>query len=182
MELGVRHTRDGTLDCASTAIEAWLLLPSTPRSVSCHTCNLPGPCVVGWHDEFGYWLDLHGAMRQLLFVVLVQQHHADEPDDRAFVREYADNIGAALHLRVQRRTFLGRHPISCWYRVDVGDRRFGIVCIVRTPTSATCMVCRLGGVQHIPGMAECLAREQKIAVDQVDQCHWLAAQLWMTWR
>ena len=40
-------------------------------------------------------------MLQLPFIVLFQKHGADQPDDRWLVGEYADHIGAPLHLLVQ---------------------------------------------------------------------------------
>ena len=51
--------------------------------------------------EFCHRLDLHIAVLQLPFVVLFQQHRADQSDDRCFVGEYADNVGASLHFLVQ---------------------------------------------------------------------------------
>jgi hypothetical protein len=40
----------------------------------------------------------------------------------------------------------------------------------------TGMAGRLGGNQHVPGMAECIAGEQLVAVDQIEQRHRLATQ------
>jgi hypothetical protein len=59
------------------AIEPRALVPSTPRSVSCRTWDLPGPGFVDRHDELCHCLDLHVAVLELPFVVLFQQHRAD---------------------------------------------------------------------------------------------------------
>ena len=72
----------GTQRCAlgldrGIAIEPGALVPSTPRSVSRCTCNLPGRGFVGRGDELCHSLDLHVAVLQLPFVVLFQQHRAD---------------------------------------------------------------------------------------------------------
>ena len=36
-----------------------------------------------------------------IHVILFQQYRADQPNDRCFVGEYADDIGSALHLLIQ---------------------------------------------------------------------------------
>ena len=59
-------------------------------------------------------LGLHVAMLGLPFVVGLQQHGADQPDDRALVGKDADHIGTTLDLLVQlldrvRRVDL--HPV-----------------------------------------------------------------------
>jgi len=94
--------------CAAAGIdrdatfERWVLVPSTPRSVfrasSSGTCDLPGLGVVCRRDKLCHCLDLHVAVLQLPFIVLFQQHGANQPNDRCFVGEYADDIGPALHL------------------------------------------------------------------------------------
>jgi hypothetical protein len=40
-------------------------------------------------------------MLQLPFIVLLQQHGADHPDDRGLIWEYPHDIGAPFHLLVQ---------------------------------------------------------------------------------
>lgn len=46
-------------------------------------------------------LDLHVAVLALPVIVLLEQHSADQADNRLLVREYPDDIGAALHFLVQ---------------------------------------------------------------------------------
>src|SRR5947199_3110089 len=46
-------------------------------------------------------LDLHIAVLQLPFVVLLEQHRADQPDDRGLVGEDADDVGAAFDFLVE---------------------------------------------------------------------------------
>ena len=58
--------------------------------------------------EFGHTLDLHVAVLELPFVVLLEQDGANEADDAVFVGEDADDIGAALDLLVQPLEGIGR--------------------------------------------------------------------------
>jgi hypothetical protein len=58
--------------------------------------------------EFGHALDLHVAVLELPFVVLLEEDGADEADDAVLVGEDADDIGAALDLLVQPLQRIGR--------------------------------------------------------------------------
>ena len=57
--------------------------------------------MIGGRGQFGHCLDLHVALLQLPLVVLLQQHRADQPDDRRLIWEDADDIGAPLDLLVE---------------------------------------------------------------------------------
>jgi len=61
-----------------------------------------------WRCKFGHRLGLHVAVLGLPFVVGLQQHRADQSDDRSFIGEDADNIGTAFDLLVQAFTRVGR--------------------------------------------------------------------------
>ena len=70
-------------------------------------------------NELNHRLDLHVAVLQLPFVVLFEQHRADQSDDRCLVGEYADNVGASLHFLVQ--------PFQRIRAVDLGPVLLGEV-------------------------------------------------------
>ena len=57
--------------------------------------------VGGRRRQLGHGLELHVAVLQLPLVVLLQQHGADQADDRGLVGEDADDVGPALDLLVQ---------------------------------------------------------------------------------
>ena len=74
------------------AVERWAWMPSTPQSVfrgyamirlavrSMPSCgDLPG--LARRCEEFCHRLDLHVAVLQLPFIILLQQHRTDQPDD-----------------------------------------------------------------------------------------------------
>jgi hypothetical protein len=44
--------------------------------------------------------DLHVAALELPFIILLEEHGADEANDAVLVREDADDVGSALHLLV----------------------------------------------------------------------------------
>jgi hypothetical protein len=45
-------------------------------------------------SQFGHDLNLHRAVLQLPFIVLLEQYRADQSNDGGVMREDADNIGA----------------------------------------------------------------------------------------
>ncbi len=51
--------------------------------------------------EVCHGLGLHVVVLGLPFVVGLEQHGADQPDNGPFVREDTDDIGTSLHLLVQ---------------------------------------------------------------------------------
>ena len=55
----------------------------------------------GGRRQFGHDLNLHIAVRQLPFIVLLKQYRADQPNDRGLIGEDADHIGAPLDLLVE---------------------------------------------------------------------------------
>src|SRR5262249_33580340 len=63
--------------------------------------DLPGIGAASRCGQLGHDFDLHVAVLQLPFVVLLEQHRADQPDDRGFIGENANNVGAALDFFVE---------------------------------------------------------------------------------
>jgi hypothetical protein len=50
----------------------------------------------GRSGQLGHRFDLHVAVLQLPFVVLLEQHRTDQPDSRGLIGEDADDIGRRL--------------------------------------------------------------------------------------
>jgi hypothetical protein len=63
--------------------------------------DLPGIGGASRCGQLGHGFDLHVAVLQLPFVVLLEQHRPDQPDDRGFIGENANNVGAALDFFVE---------------------------------------------------------------------------------
>ena len=62
--------------------------------------DLPGIGGASRCGQLGHDFNLHVAVLQLPFVVLLEQHGADQPDNRGLVGEDPDDIGAAFDLFV----------------------------------------------------------------------------------
>src|SRR5262245_50614795 len=63
--------------------------------------DLPGIGGASRCGQLGHDFDLHVVVLQLPFVVLLEQDRADQPDDRGFIGENANNVGAALDFFVE---------------------------------------------------------------------------------
>src|SRR5262245_55786016 len=63
--------------------------------------DLPGIGGASRCGQLGHDFNLHVAVLQLPFVVLLEQHRADQPDDRGFIGENANNVGTALDFFVE---------------------------------------------------------------------------------
>jgi hypothetical protein len=70
------------------------------RGLGC-AWDLPGIGGASRCGQLGHDFDLHVAVLQLPFVVLLEQHRADQPDNRGFIGENANNVGAALDFFVE---------------------------------------------------------------------------------
>jgi hypothetical protein len=57
--------------------------------------------LAGWVEDLVHGLDAHVAVLDLAFVTGLEQRGADEAYDGGLGWEYADDIGAALHLLVK---------------------------------------------------------------------------------
>src|SRR5881227_1497867 len=79
--------------CRSTA--QWIAWNGLSRAR-----DLPG-IDGGGRSQFGHDLNLHIAVLQLPFIVLLEQYRADQPDDRGLIGEDTDDIGAPLDLFVE---------------------------------------------------------------------------------
>ena len=55
----------------------------------------------GGRSQFGPDLNLHIAVLQLPFIVLLEQYRANQPNDGGLIGEDADDIGAPLDLLVE---------------------------------------------------------------------------------
>jgi hypothetical protein len=55
----------------------------------------------GGCSQFGHDLNLHVAVLQLPFIVLLEQYRANQPNDRGSIGEDADDVGASLDLFVE---------------------------------------------------------------------------------
>ena len=55
----------------------------------------------GGRSQFGHDLNLHIAVLQLPFIVLLEQYRANQPNDGGLIGEDADDIGAPLDLLVE---------------------------------------------------------------------------------
>ena len=55
----------------------------------------------GGHSQFGHHLNLHIAVLQLPFIVLLEQYRANQPNDGGLIGEDTDDIGAPLDLFVE---------------------------------------------------------------------------------
>ena len=60
------------------------------RGLGC-AWDLPGIGGASRCGQLGHDFDLHVAVLQLPFVVLLEQHRADQPDDRGFIGEATRN-------------------------------------------------------------------------------------------
>src|SRR5260370_6796136 len=58
--------------------------------------DLPGMGGIGRSNQPGHHFDLHVAVLQLPLVALLEQHRADQPNDRSFIGEDGDDVGVAL--------------------------------------------------------------------------------------
>src|SRR5436190_20805349 len=80
---------------SGTAAELLASMPSRAQWIACRgsrcAWDLPGiGCTCG-RGQLGHDFDLHVAVLQLPLVILLEQHRADQPDDRGFIGEDADN-------------------------------------------------------------------------------------------
>ena len=53
------------------------------------------------HRQFGRHLNLHIAVLQLPFIVLLEQYRANQPNDGGLIGEDADDVGAPLDLLIE---------------------------------------------------------------------------------
>jgi hypothetical protein len=65
------------------------------RGLGC-AWDLPGIGGASRCGQLGHDFDLHVAVLQLPFVVLLEQHRADQPDNRGFIGENANNVARRL--------------------------------------------------------------------------------------
>jgi hypothetical protein len=72
---------DGAVDRVKLARRAW-----DQAGISC----------TGSSAQLDHRLNLHVAVLQLPFVVLLEQHRADQPDDRGLIGEDADDVTRRL--------------------------------------------------------------------------------------
>ena len=68
------------------------------------------------------YFDLHVAVLQLPLVVLLEQYRADQPSDRGFVGEDADDVGAALDFLVEPLERVGAVQFAA---VQLGEVEIG---------------------------------------------------------
>src|SRR5881227_44984 len=61
----------------------------------------------GGRSQFGHDLNLHIAVLQLPFIVLLEQYRANQPNDGGLIGKDADDIGAPLDLFVEPLKWVG---------------------------------------------------------------------------
>src|SRR6202030_4045530 len=113
----VRAAIDGIADCASAGA------PLSSPAPSAHRCAAAGldsgtPAELlasmpfdgagdlrgiggGGRSQFGHDLNLHIAVLQLPFIVLLEQYRANQPNDGGLIGKDADDVGAPLDLFVE---------------------------------------------------------------------------------
>src|SRR6266850_8450049 len=89
---------------SGTPDELLASMPSTAQWIAWNGLggarDLPG-IGGGGRSQFGHDLNLHIAVLQLPFIVLLEQYRANQPNDGGFIGEDADDVGAPLDLFVE---------------------------------------------------------------------------------
>src|SRR5260370_18742318 len=83
--------------------------------------DLPGMGGIGRSNQPGHHFDLHVAVLQLPLVALLEQHRADQPNDRSFIGEDVDDVGVALDPLLSRSNGLVQFAAVLLGEVEIGQ-------------------------------------------------------------